>query len=80
VVQELVVFVVLVRAQQAQLEGCGTLSPAELAEVFEDIVCQCNTLMSVMLSCPLTGRMHLDPCIGLTQAECAQSLAEALRL
>jgi len=80
VVQEVVALVALVRSQQARLEGGGTLAPAELVEVFEDIVCQCDTLMSSMLSCPLTGRMHLDPSIGLTQEECAQSLADALRL
>jgi len=79
-VLEVVALVQMVREKQAlQARGAG-LPPAELAEVFENIVCQCDALMSSMLSSPLTGRMHADPGVGLTPEAGARTLAAALQL
>jgi hypothetical protein len=80
VVQEVVALVALVRSKQALVQRGGGLSQHDLTEVFEDIVSHCDLLMSSVLSSPLTGRMHLDPSINLTQEECAASLAVGLGL
>jgi len=79
-VLEVVALVELVCAKQALHAQVGGLPPTELAEIFEDIVCHCDVLMSSLLSSPLTGRMHISPDIGLTPAKCADSLATALQL
>jgi len=77
-VQEIVALVALVRTKQALLQQGELQGEAELAEVFEDIVCHCDTLISSALSSPLTGRMHLDPVTNITPEECEEFLAEAL--
>jgi len=79
-VQEIVALVALVRTKQALLQRGELRGEAELAEVFEDIVCHCDTLISSALSSPLTGRMHLDPGTNITPEECEASLAAALGL
>jgi len=79
VVLDVVMLVALVREKQALLSTRG-ISEKEMAEVLEDIVCHCDKLMSSMLSSPLTGRMNLDPSVGLTQEQCAQTLADALQM
>jgi len=80
VVQEIVALAALVRSKQLLLQSGDLRSETELAEVFEDIVCHCDVLMSSALSSPLTGRMHLDPGTNITPEECEASLAEALGL
>jgi len=79
VVLDVVMLVALVREKQALLSTRG-ISEKEMAEVLEDIVCHCDKLMSSMLSSPLTGRMNLDPSVGLTREQCAQTLADALQM
>ena len=79
VVLGVVMLVALVREKQALLSTRG-ISEKEMAEVLEDIVCHCDKLMSSMLSSPLTGRMNLDPSVGLTREQCAQTLADALQM
>jgi len=51
-----------------------------MSEILEDIVCHCAGLMSSMLSSPLTGRMHLDPTIGVTPEQYEETLATVLQL
>jgi len=80
VVLDVVMLVALVRQKQALLGTQRGISDKEMVEVFEDIVCHCDKLMSSMLSSPLTGRMNLDPSVGLTQEQCAQTLADALHM
>lgn len=80
VVQEIVALVALVRCKQQLLQSGELQGETELAEVFEDIVCHCDILMSSALSSPLTGRMHLDPSTNITPEECEASLTEALQL
>jgi len=80
VVQEIVALVALVRCKQQLLQSGELQGETELAEVFEDIVCHCDILMSSALSSPLTGRMHLDPSTNVTPEECEASLTEALQL
>ena len=79
-VQEVVVLVALVRQKQSLLRTQRAITATEMLEVFEDIVCHCDTLMSSMLSSPLTGRMHMDPSIGVTPEQCEQTLADALQV
>ena len=79
VVLDVVMLVALVREKQTLLSTRG-ISEKEMAEVLEDIVCHCDKLMSSMLSSPLTGRMNLDPSVGLTREQCAQTLADALQM
>jgi len=79
-VQEVVILVALVWQKQALLRTQRGITTDEMTKVFEDIVCHCDTLMSSMLSSPLTGRMHLDPIICATQEQCEQTLAVVLQL
>jgi|AntRauMFilla1563_2_1112583.scaffolds.fasta_scaffold05009_2 hypothetical protein len=79
-VQEVVVLVALVRTKQEQLRSQRGISAEEMSEILEDIVCHCDGLMSSMLSSPLTGRMHLDPTIGVTPELYEETLATVLQL
>ena len=79
-VQEVVMLVALVRQKQSLLRTQRGITATKMVEVFEDIVCHCDTLMSSMLSSPLTRRMHMDPSIGVTPEQCEQTLADALQV
>ena len=78
VVQELVQLVAFVRECAKMVRGTAKPSKEEMLEILEDIVTHSDSLMSCMLASPLTGRMNVNPAIGLTEAECQASLAAAL--
>lgn len=78
VVQELVGLVAFIREREKTVRAQAHTSKEEVLEILEDIVTHSDSLMSSMLASPLTGRMNVNPNIGLTDAECQDSMAASL--
>ena len=78
VLQEVVALVAFVREQQKRLHAQAAVSKEDFAMTMEDIVSHSDSLMSSMLSSPLTGRMNVNPLIGITSQECQESVQQTL--
>jgi len=78
VVQEVVALVAFVRECAARVRGTAKPDRDEMLEMLEDIVSHSDALMSCMLASPLTGRMNVNPAVGLTETACRASQAAAL--
>jgi len=78
VIQEVVQLVAFIRARENRVLANPVCDKAEVLEIFEDIITFSDNLMSCMLASPLTGRMNVNPSIGITDEEITDSLAETL--